>query len=120
MTEPYILPYIDDALPGINERYTISSEVSTTANSIPSSPISDISKSSRSKKSSKAERSNIWKEFTKEQGENGDIIRIKCNHCKTSYKSISGSTTNLWAHFEKFHKITQAGEIDIFLNVPKV
>lgn len=58
--------------------------------------------------------SNIWKEFTKEHKENGDV-KIKCNHCKISYKFVGGSTTNLWAHFDKFHKSQQAGAIESYI-----
>lgn len=61
------------------------------------------------------ERSDIWKEFKKEYKENGDI-RAKCNHCKFTYKYIGSSTTNLWKHFEKHHKVHQEGTIDPYFS----
>ncbi|CAG8776365.1 16305_t:CDS:2, partial [Rhizophagus irregularis] len=47
-------------------------------------------------------KSNIWKYFTKERGQDNKIT-AKCNYCNAKYVVVKGATTNLWTHIKKIH-----------------
>jgi hypothetical protein len=47
-------------------------------------------------------KSDIWKYFTKEKGQNNKTI-AKCNNCSVKYALVKGATTNLWTHVKKTH-----------------
>ncbi|GBC32317.2 zinc finger BED domain-containing protein RICESLEEPER 2-like [Rhizophagus irregularis DAOM 181602=DAOM 197198] len=47
-------------------------------------------------------KSNIWKYFTKERGQDNKIT-AKCNYCNAKYAVVKGATTNLWTHIKKIH-----------------
>ncbi|CAB5162932.1 unnamed protein product [Rhizophagus irregularis] len=51
---------------------------------------------------SEKSRSNIWKYFTKERGQDNKIT-AKCNYCNAKYVVVKGATTNLWTHIKKIH-----------------
>ncbi|PKC51457.1 hypothetical protein RhiirA1_483693 [Rhizophagus irregularis] len=51
---------------------------------------------------SEKSRSNIWKYFTKERGQDNKIT-AKCNYCNAKYVVVKGATTNLWIHIKKIH-----------------
>ncbi|CAB5390714.1 unnamed protein product [Rhizophagus irregularis] len=47
-------------------------------------------------------KSNIWKYFTKERGQDNKIT-AKCNYCNAKYVVVKGAITNLWTHIKKIH-----------------
>ncbi|CAG8598122.1 10604_t:CDS:2, partial [Rhizophagus irregularis] len=51
---------------------------------------------------SEKSKSNIWKYFTKERGQDNKIT-AKCNYCNAKYVVVKGATTNLWTHIKKIH-----------------
>ncbi|CAB4374518.1 unnamed protein product [Rhizophagus irregularis] len=53
-------------------------------------------------KTSDKSKSNIWKYFTKERGQDNKIT-AKCNYCNAKYVVVKGVTTNLWTHIKKIH-----------------
>ncbi|CAB4428634.1 unnamed protein product [Rhizophagus irregularis] len=51
---------------------------------------------------SEKSKSNIWKYFTKERGQDNKIT-AKCNYCNAKYVVVKGAITNLWTHIKKIH-----------------
>src|SRR3954447_10812476 len=82
MTDPFMPAFIDSTLlEDISDLGSASVLSSETLSSAATSPSQSTQSNTKSKRASTTERSIIWKEYTKELNDNGEIIRIKCNHC---------------------------------------